>query len=213
MNTRKAKERESRKKVILGSAMKVFSTKGFLSATMSDIADEAGFSKAALYFYFKSKEEIFLEGMEVVISDFKIFIDELGEGDGSAIDKIERLFYAILDYVDEKRELITILHSEIHNLYSSRSGQFKNILFKYKNFFIDGVRAILSQGMEEGTIAECDTELLAVILRGLITSLVIYRIDGGSMKSKECIDFVMKFIKNAPVLQKQDIVDTQLNLF
>jgi len=54
MNIRKSREREERKNTILKAAMRVFSTKGFVTTTMNDIAREAGFSKSALYFYFGS---------------------------------------------------------------------------------------------------------------------------------------------------------------
>ncbi len=57
--SRKQEEREARKKLILNSALKVFKTKGLEHATMDEIALEADFGKATLYYYFKSKEEIF----------------------------------------------------------------------------------------------------------------------------------------------------------
>ena len=57
--SRKEEERETRKILILNSALRVFKTKGIEHSTMDEIAQEADFGKATLYYYFKSKEEIF----------------------------------------------------------------------------------------------------------------------------------------------------------
>ncbi|MDL1899078.1 helix-turn-helix transcriptional regulator [Anaerolineae bacterium CFX7] len=45
----------ARKAQILDAAAAVFARKGFYQASMDDIVEEAGLSKGALYWYFKSK--------------------------------------------------------------------------------------------------------------------------------------------------------------
>ena len=57
--SRKEQERETRKKLILEGALKVFKDLGLERATMDEIARVAGFGKATLYYYYSSKEEIF----------------------------------------------------------------------------------------------------------------------------------------------------------
>lgn len=48
-----------RERRILDAALTVFSQKGFVSASMDDIATQAGLSKPTLYQYFPSKDELF----------------------------------------------------------------------------------------------------------------------------------------------------------
>ena len=43
---------------ILNAALKLFSERGYEGASMSDIADLLGITKAALYKHYKSKQEI-----------------------------------------------------------------------------------------------------------------------------------------------------------
>ncbi|PIP13075.1 MAG: hypothetical protein COT45_02315 [bacterium (Candidatus Stahlbacteria) CG08_land_8_20_14_0_20_40_26] len=203
MNIRKSREREERKNTILKAAMRVFSTKGFVTTTMNDIAREAGFSKSALYFYFGSKEEIFIEIIKKIITDFKEFIEKLGRETIPTTEKIEKLFNTVLNYVEEKREIITILYSETHSLYSFKGKRFKGILQKYKGFFIKGMKSILSQGIEEGTIQDCDTELLATVLRGMLTSFVIYRMNGGKKTNKDCVEFVIDTLRNGLIREER----------
>jgi len=56
---RKEREKEQRRKEIISAAEKVFFKKGVENATMDDVAQQAELSKATLYLYFNSKEEIY----------------------------------------------------------------------------------------------------------------------------------------------------------
>ena len=56
---RQIEEREARKQRILKGALEVFKSNGLEGATMDQIAQQSGFGKATLYYYFKSKEDVF----------------------------------------------------------------------------------------------------------------------------------------------------------
>lgn len=53
--------KETAKSSIVQAAMEVFASKGYHRATMDDVARKLGVSKAALYQYFKSKDELLRE--------------------------------------------------------------------------------------------------------------------------------------------------------
>jgi AcrR family transcriptional regulator len=61
--TREEKKAQTRQQ-LLDAAHRVFSTKGFFSASLDDVATEAGFSKGAVYSNFDSKEDLFLALVE-----------------------------------------------------------------------------------------------------------------------------------------------------
>jgi len=56
---RKTREKEQRIKSILGEAKRLFLSKGYRETTMDEVALEAGFSKATIYQYFKSKDDLY----------------------------------------------------------------------------------------------------------------------------------------------------------
>lgn len=62
---------------ILIAGMKVFREKGYELSSVQDIADECGISKASLYAFFSSKEEIFLQVFTGLQNDFKSNYDLL----------------------------------------------------------------------------------------------------------------------------------------
>ena len=63
LSKRKQEEREMRKRSIIKGALKVFQEVGIEKTTMDEIANESGFGKATLYYYFSSKDEVFVEIM------------------------------------------------------------------------------------------------------------------------------------------------------
>ncbi len=56
---RRAREKQQRRDEILDAAKKVFSAKGFLGATIEEIAGQAELSPATLYLYFVNKWELY----------------------------------------------------------------------------------------------------------------------------------------------------------
>ena len=64
LSKRKQEERELRKRSIIKGALKVFQDVGIEKTTMDEIASESGFGKATLYYYFSSKDDVFIDIME-----------------------------------------------------------------------------------------------------------------------------------------------------
>jgi AcrR family transcriptional regulator len=59
VHERKLREKEQRKVDILNAAREVFSSKGFNTTTMEEIALRAELSPGILYLYFENKEELY----------------------------------------------------------------------------------------------------------------------------------------------------------
>lgn len=57
-------QEQQRRETIMRAALQVFSQKGYAAATMDDIAGAAGLSKAGVYFYFSSKDNLFSAALE-----------------------------------------------------------------------------------------------------------------------------------------------------
>jgi AcrR family transcriptional regulator len=63
----------NRREEILGVACDLFFSKGFGAASMRDIADQIGFTQAAIYYHFRSKDEILF----AIIDDFTLKLHQL----------------------------------------------------------------------------------------------------------------------------------------
>ncbi|HLW18846.1 MAG TPA: TetR/AcrR family transcriptional regulator [Cyclobacteriaceae bacterium] len=53
-------ERQQKEKLIVQSAIKLFSSQGYHATKMDDVAKKAKMSKGLIYFYFKNKEDLYM---------------------------------------------------------------------------------------------------------------------------------------------------------
>ncbi len=170
INERKEKEKEIRRQDIITAAEKVIFSKGYLSATMDDIAKEAEFSKRTVYVYFSSKEQIYFA---IMVRGYKLLLEMLEQefGSNSCINALEkvRLIGLIIyrfsnDYPDYFRAIMEYENREI-DFDDSCIDQYKDECYvlgeKLLGFLID----TLKQGVEDGSIrSEIDITNTALVL-------------------------------------------------
>ncbi len=88
---------DEKRNKILASAEQLFAQFGFLKTTMEDIAKKAHMAKSSVYYYFKSKKEIFAE---VIRQDTLVFQQKL-ESAVAAVDTPEAKIRAYVTTRDE----------------------------------------------------------------------------------------------------------------
>ncbi|NLY91133.1 MAG: TetR/AcrR family transcriptional regulator [Firmicutes bacterium] len=147
-------EQQQAKERILNASIQLFSQKGYDGTRVSEIAEVAKVTKALIYYYFKSKEEILdhlvhslLENAAAMTMDFihtnivqmikdgrlDILPDRLHFMDKAAIEcfleNAQVYFEQVLDYVLEYRQIIRILMLE-----SLKDSKHHNELFQLMDF-------------------------------------------------------------------------------
>ena len=96
-------ERETRKNLIIDAAMDLFAQKDFHNIGMRDIAKRAGISAAAIYRYFPSRDDVFVEALvrhmkvvedlyEVKVKEGNTSLEELALGSVDYMLKNESVF-------------------------------------------------------------------------------------------------------------------------
>jgi AcrR family transcriptional regulator len=93
--TRRQKERAQRRKSILKAAREVFFKKGFMGATVGEIADRCGLAKGTIYLYFESKEELYCS---IMAEGMGLLKKELGKIAGLPMQSDEHLACVLQTY-------------------------------------------------------------------------------------------------------------------
>jgi len=76
---------------IIAAARRVFIKKGRESATMADIAKEAGISRTSLNYYFRSKEKLFDGAFEGVLKSVLPHIEKIITDESGALEKFAKI--------------------------------------------------------------------------------------------------------------------------
>jgi len=96
---------------LLEVAAKLFPRKGYAATTTREIVAAAGVTKPVLYYYFRSKEGIYLELMQRAFKQFENVVDTSIMGSGSIEQKILRLCDQVFDLALKEIEVVRLVYA------------------------------------------------------------------------------------------------------
>lgn len=184
------------KLAIFESAINVFSKSGYEGATMDNIAANAGVAKGTLYYYFKSKEEIFqyvvTEGINVL--NEKI-VENVSRADNS-IEKIKALCKIQLELIYEYRDLFKVILSQLWGQ-ELRQAELRTIIRQY----IMDIEGYLKTAMEDGSVKSGETSFMSYTFFGTLMAAAVYGLINEDQTDLEEIEknltgFLLKGIEN-----------------
>jgi AcrR family transcriptional regulator len=130
---------------ILNGARDLFERFGFKKTTMEDIARQIGKSKSALYYYYKTKEEIF---EAVVLNDItatQTLVADAVKKEESATNKFRVFFTSMLEGVKQKANKFSIFKSDLYE----NHFLFENIVKKRDSYIEELIKDILILGISQ----------------------------------------------------------------
>lgn len=136
MKKRSASE-ETRSK-ILNAAEQVFSDKGFNSTGTREIARLAGMDKYAIYYHFQNKETLYRAVIERSFSQMTQFIDRLFPQEVVSLEKMEKTFAKLLEYLVQNSAILKIMQRE--SLDTTNTGVSEIFQKYFKPLFREGVK-------------------------------------------------------------------------
>ncbi len=146
---------ERSRKVILDTALKLFSHRGYGATSVNDIADEAGLSKGNVYHHFVDKEAIFralLERYFAAMSE-PDFPFNRALATGTFPENLETLGFAARDVVRDYREYVALIYvdvvefdgTHVRRFYEDMASRFEAFLKAHA--MEDALRAKLQDGL------------------------------------------------------------------
>ena len=167
ISNRQLEERRMRQDRILSGALSVFKESGLDGATMDEIANASGFGKATLYYYFKSKEDVFsailVEGWEKIWESLEPVISETGSP--------RKIFVNVLIKIAENAQNRPGLFEFLFNV--PKAIKIDNQPWKeYQHRLYSVIQGLLEDGIEKGEFPQVDPQLMFKALGGLFMGLV-----------------------------------------
>lgn len=170
---RKLREYENRRQLILSTARKLFSVKGFAHVTLEDIAKEIEFSKGTIYSHFASKEEIYVLLLSEILEQLLDILKESVCAAKDTRDGIKKCIDAYLQFYIERREYFRLLF--FIDLYSDQSRidskLMKDIQYlKIQCLFV--LQQFVQQGIRSGEIQTSrSARKVAMVLWGMANGI------------------------------------------
>jgi len=163
----KMAENESKglREQILTAAKSLFIQHGYHGLAMRQISDALGVTKAAIYYHFKDKEELFLAILTIHLDEMETALDRITAESGTCREKIHDFVEYVLAQPPEQRAIIRLASQEVGQLSAPVRKAFERI---YREKFIGKVEAILKSGMERGEFKTIRPEVATWTLLGMM---------------------------------------------
>jgi len=195
ISDRQEKEREIRKEQILKAALKVFKLQGIEKSTMDEIAKQADFGKASLYYYFSSKEEIFVElldrGWKMIWESIEPVIHNRDHPKDTFINALN----IIGGLVRNDSVLFEFLFTAPKTL--SENPNEKNMEWKkYQSKMYSVLQSLLEEGIEKKEFPKMRPDILMRAIGGLFHGLFFLGNEKKSMSRETMEEFITTFIGN-----------------
>lgn len=158
---------EARRDAIISEATVLFCEMGYERASMSELASRLGGSKATLYGYFPSKQELFVAVVETTGEDLlKSAVQELVEPDGRDLRELLSRFGEVMVTLINKPRAF-----EVYRMVISESGRsdIGELFFDVgPRRVVNSIRDVLADAIERGVLRSCDPNIAAQHFLALI---------------------------------------------
>jgi len=144
----RTRDADRTQEALLRAAMNEFSECGLGGARMDSIAERAGVNKRLIYYYFGSKEALFLAALERTYADIRDAERELHLDSLSPVDAARRLVAFTWQHYLDHPEFLTLLNSE--NLHKARHLKQSKRVREMNSPLIQMLGDILERGRREG---------------------------------------------------------------
>ena len=189
-NQRKADEREARKHLIMDGALSVFNNQGIDGTTMEQIANEAGFGTASLYYYFPKKEDVFsaimVKGWEQLWESCQIPI----ESNSSPKEKFLSILNVIANHILNDRNLYSFLFTAPQHSINFESEPWK----EYQDKLYSTLQQFLDEGMKIGEFPKVESHLLFKAIGGSFHGILLMGEEQQSLSRKDIEDLFSRLL-------------------
>lgn len=153
---------------LLASALQLFNEKGYAAASVREIVQTAGVTKPVLYYYFGSKEGIYLELMQSSYGSFETLAAGSISPDDSAQDRIVQFCSDLFDASCERLPQVRLIYAIY---YGPPQGAPQFDLDLYMVRLLEMVRQLVSAGVASGELRD-DIDDAARAIIAILTSAI-----------------------------------------
>jgi len=157
------------KKYIVDTARQFFSEYSYLGVSMSDIAKKLDITKAALYYHFTGKAEIYEKVLDEVFDDLSLAITE-AMNETTIDKKLHKLIKNYLEFGFREKNLIKSIVLKL----SPADKQITKHITQLREQVADLIQPIIEEAFaSKKLVCKVDSQLLTSMLTGMMDGLLL----------------------------------------
>jgi AcrR family transcriptional regulator len=180
-----------RKRAILREAGMQFARRGFHATSLDDIAKSLNLTKAGLYHYVDTKEQLlfdcYLDGLEAA----ERCVQQAAEDGADGLDKLCRYIRAMFSMFDRPEGFFALV-TEVTTL-----GEEHQKVLRRKGRIVDhGLRSFIEEGIKDGSIRNCDATLIEFAIQGALNWIPKWYSSKGRKNVNEIVEEYIEFFSS-----------------
>jgi len=148
---------------LMQAALTLFTQRGYSATTVRELVEAACVTKPVLYYYFGSKEGLFLELMRTHFGRLEAVVDVYRKAEGDVRNRLTAMLDEGFVYVQKDRDFIRLMHA----VYFGPPGEAPYFDFDaYHQRYHDLITRLMEEGIERGEFRQGNAGDMAWIILG-----------------------------------------------
>ena len=169
---------ELKRDAVLKTAAHLFVERGYQKTSMSLLSTRLKITKPALYYYFRNKEEILVACYRSGIAAIEIHLRPVDPEMGTALARLQLFVQGYATVIDD----------------SELSAETRRGVRDLKRRVDASIRALVTAGMADGSIAECNPKLVSFAIAGAINWAGTWYKPSGELQPKEIAEEFLRIL-------------------
>lgn len=176
---------DGREAQLLAIAQRLFAQKGYDATSMRDIAEEARVTKAALYYYFPNKDELY---KRIVIESMVLLLAEVQAAVGRArtpTEKVRAFLRASAESMDQRRDQWVAGSNAFWQ--AGATGR-RGLALQHRDDYERLLRGCIEAGVASGELRPVDPAMAGRLLLSGLNHMSRWHRTSGPLRATEVID-------------------------
>lgn len=158
---------------IVASALRFFAVKGYAGTSLREIAEAARTTKPMIYYYFQSKEGLYVSTLGDLLQQFADAIDRATGADDSPMEKLRSFADAYLRYFQSQEPHVAFVVREVFGLGADIMTEFGQTLDERIR---TRLARIVQEGVEQGVFRGEHVGTCTVAIMGILNMFILRRV-------------------------------------
>jgi AcrR family transcriptional regulator len=180
---------DARQEQLIDIAIRLFARKGYEGTSLRDIADEAGITKAALYYHFPNKEALYerivLESMQRLVESVR----EAMRSGPTPVDKVRIFMLSSADFLDRSRNSWI---AGSNAFWSGSDVDPRGAAVFLRDEYEHLLRDCITTAIAEGQFRKVDPAMAGRMLLSMLNHISRWHSPGGRLTTRQVIDMYLE---------------------
>lgn len=188
---RRPRDHDLKRDAVVHAAARAFNARGYHNTSLDDIAAALGVTKPTVYYYVGSKEQLLFECFRTGLQRIREAFREASRSDRPARERLNAVVRGYAEAIASDYGWCMV-RAHDQDLGPGMSRQVKVL----KSEIDQGIRRLLREGIEDGSIGPCDPKITAFAMAGALNWIAHWYRESQPLTAGQVADAFVAFFEN-----------------